>query len=231
MTEPGPLPQTFGDWLAQGAEKAEAMARASRLFNDADIDRILSAVGKRYWPPTLNRAALAAALEGIAKTYRTWRFLDHQPPDGEMRKRVERINSTAKKLGRLLPAPDSPGGEDLDPLMKFFLVAGGGGDVDVRRAIEGVWLIKAISDQVLRDKLYDLGWAGRRSAERWLISDALPGVYTTHFSRRFGITRSNGRPSGPGIRFVETVLSVMNVVNQNGKPFQPAGIEYHWRFR
>jgi hypothetical protein len=145
---------------------------------------------------------------------------------------VERINRAARRLGALVPSVDTPTDKDLDPLMRLFLdTASREGDVDVRRAIDGIRLIEELSDKVLRDKSYDLGWAGRRSAERWLISDALPKIYEQHFRRPFRMSRLNGRSNGPGFRFGEAVLSVMRVVNQNGKPFQPTGIEHHWRSR
>lgn len=233
MTKPNPpAPQTYEEWLAEAAKKAEAAAQASRLFNVTAVDRILNAVGKRYWPATLNRETLTADLERVARVYPIWHLLDHQPSDRVMLKRVERVNSTARRLVKLLPALDCSRGENRDPVMRLLLTAvDDGHDVsNVRGAIAGVSLIVALSDKILRD-FRSLGWRGRPSAERWLISEALPKIYERHFARPFRIARDKAtrQPSGPGIRFVVSVLSVMGVVTRYRKPYGPAAIEPYLR--
>jgi hypothetical protein len=49
--------QTYEEWMNEGANKREAAAQASRLFNEAAIERILNNVGKQHWPPMLDREA------------------------------------------------------------------------------------------------------------------------------------------------------------------------------
>ena len=147
-------PQTFEEWMSEGAKKAEA-ARSNHCFNDAALEQILNAVGKRCWPPTLNREALRAALERVSRIYPTWDLLvDRRPPPGKTRKRVEDIANTVKKLTRLLPAVTTPDDEDLDPLMRLMLRAAD--DEGARRAIEGVQLIGTICGTILQNKLYGL---------------------------------------------------------------------------
>lgn len=233
MTKPhSPAPLTYEEWLAEASKKAETEAQASRLFNEAAIDRILDAVGKRWRPPTLNREALTADLERAARAYPIRHLLDHQPSDLAMRKRAERINSAARRLASLLPAFDSSGGE-CDPLMRLFLMTGvddGRDSSSIRGAIESVPLIVAGSDKILRD-FRSLGWGGHRSAESWLIGEALPKIYERHFARSFGMSRNEvtRQPDGPGIRFVVSALSVMEVVTGYRKPYGPAAIEYYLR--
>jgi hypothetical protein len=232
MTKPNPpAPQTYEEWLAEAGKKAEAAAQASRMFNVTAVDGILNAVGKRHWPATLNRETLTADLERAARVYPIWHLLDHQPSDRAMLKRVERINSTARRLIKLLPALDSSGGEG-DPLMRLLLTAADDGrdDSNIRGAIESVSLIVARSDKILKD-FRSLGWGGHRSAESWLIGEALPKIYERHFARPFRISRDKvtRQPGGPGIRFVVSVLSVMEVVTRYRKPYGPAAIEPYLR--
>jgi hypothetical protein len=236
MTKPCPTTsQTYEEWLAEAAKKAEAAALASRLFNVTAVDGILDAVGKRHWPATLNRESLTAELERAARVYPIWHLLDHQPSDRAMLKRVELVNSTARKFAKLLPALDRSGGEDRDPLMRLLLTAvADGRDVsnirNIRGAIEDVSFIVAASDKVLRN-FRGLSWGGHRSAESWLIGEALPKIYERHFVRPFRISRdkATGQPSGPGIRFVVSVLSVMGVVTRYRKPYGPAAVEPYLR--
>jgi hypothetical protein len=233
MAKPHPqAPQTYEEWLAEAARKTEAAAQAHRLFNDAALDRILDAVGKRYWPPTLNPEIFTADLERVARVYPIWHMLDHQPSDRAMLKRVERLNSTARRLVKLLPALDSSQSENRDPLMRLLLAAvGDGRDVsNIRGAIRGVPLIVCVSNEILRD-FRNLGWSGHRSAESWLIGEALPKIYERHFGRPFRISRDRAtrQPSGPGIRFIISVLSVMEVVTRYRKPYGPVAIEPYLR--
>jgi len=233
MTKPDPPdPQTYEEWLAEAAKKAEAAAQASRLFNVTAVDRILDAVGKRHWPATLNRETLTADLERVAQIYPIWHSLDHRPSDRATLERIERVNSTARRLDKLLPAPDCSTGQNGDPLMRLLLTAVDDGcDVSrIRDAIAGVSLIVARSDKILRG-FRGLGWRGRRSAESWLISEALPKIYEGHFARPFRISRDKAtrQPSGPGIRFVVSVLSVMGVVTRDRKPYGPAAVEPYLR--
>jgi hypothetical protein len=227
--------QTYEEWMNEGANKREAAAQASRLFNEAAIERILNNVGKQHWPPTLDREALTAALERVARLYPDWHTLDNQPSDGGMRKRVELIHKTARKLVTLLPKASGLDGEDLDPLMRLLLTAAcdGGNEADARRAIKSVSSVVTMCNTILQNNLYSLNWSGHRSAESWLIGDALPNLYAQHFDRQFAMSRdkSTRLPGGPGIRFIVEVLRTMGVVTRDGKQFEGEAIEYYLRPR
>jgi hypothetical protein len=233
MTKPPPpVRQTYEDWLADAFEKREAAAQASRLFNVTAVNRILDAVGKRYWPATLNRETLTADLEDAARVYPVWHLLDHQPSDRAMLRKAERVKNTAGRLAELLPVLGSSSGENRERLMRLLLGAvDDSRDVsNIHGVIAGLPSIVAASDRILRD-FPSLGWGGRRSAERWLIGEALPKIYERHFVRSFRISRDKAtrQPSGPGIRFVVSVLSVMGVVTRHHKPYGPAAVEPYLR--
>lgn len=103
-----------------------------------------------------------------------------------------------------------PTGDELPPWLEGHCMWDGGKRVDVRTAIEAVirledWT-KARCDE-LREQLPQNGKSAHAtvSAKSWLIGLALPLIYSKHFGRKFGFSRSHdgqGTPSGPGIRFV-----------------------------
>jgi hypothetical protein len=220
--------------MAEGAKRTEAAARSNRRFNDAVIDRILHQVGDGLCPPTLDREALVAALERVAQSYSMQRYLDDQPSDRKMLQQVERILSTARRLDNLLPTLDGSGSEDPDPLWRLMRTAAsdiGDPASAAWQAIEGVRLSVALFHKILQDRSYSLGWNGHPSAESWLIEDALPKIYEQHFGRSFRMSRDKltGLPSGPGIRFIIEVLSIMGVLTRDGKSYGPEAIEYYLR--
>jgi hypothetical protein len=187
--------------MAEGAKQRDAAVRSKRLFNDAAIDRLLNQVGKRHYPPTLDREALATALECVAQIYSDRRFVGDQPSDRKILKRVELILSTARRLHNLVPALDGSGNEDADPLFRLMRTAANdiGGPTDARHAIEGARLIVALFDRILQDRSYSRGWNRHPSAELWLIKDALPKIYTQQCCRSFLMSRDKytNLPSGP----------------------------------
>ena len=102
---------------------------------------------------------------------------------------------------------------------------------EVRHAIEGVQVLEATFGRLLHDKSYGLDRIGSRyTAAHWLIGEALPGVYTQYFGNEFGYSRDKmtGDPSGPGIRFILEVLSIMGVTTpRDGNPFGPDADEHY----
>jgi hypothetical protein len=217
--------------MAEGAKQRDAAARSNRRFNDAAIDGLLNRIWKVRCPPTLDREALATALERVAQSYSTQHFLDDQPSDRKMLKRVERILRTARLLGDLLPTLGGSGSEDADPLFRSMRMAANdiGDPAAARCAIEGARLNDAIFDKILQEEYYRLGWNGHPSAESWLIKDALPKIWVQQFGRPYRMSRdkSTRRPSGPGIRFIVEVLSIMGVLTQEGKSYGPEAVEYY----
>ena len=217
---------TFEEWSAQWKEEWDAGVRASRRFNQGAIDRIITTVGRR--PLALDD--FADALERLARIYAFWRDANDQPWAGEIHRWLTAFVGALKKLRKLLANP--PGG-DPDFLAKSILTAAHDPHdfSDLRRAVEGIQVLEAAFGRMLRDRVFGRDRIGSRSAEHWLIGEALPRVYTEHFAQKFGRSRdkSTKKLGGPGIRFIVEVLSIMKVHTRDDEPFTPDAIEYYLR--
>ena len=228
-------PAPIDEWSAQWKKEFDAGVRASRCFNQSAIDRVLTAVGRS--PLTLD--AFADALERVAKIYAFWHDANDQPWTGEIHKWLTSLVGALRKLRKLLTNPPgedpltTPPGEDPRFLAKLVFTAGHDRhDIsEIRRAVKGIQVLEAAFGRMLRDRAFGHDRIGSRSAEHWLIGEALPKVYTEHFAQKFGRSRdkSTGKLGGPGIRFIVEVLSIMKVRTRDDEPFTPEAIEYYLR--
>lgn len=206
-----------------------ARVKESQLFNDSAVDRIVTKVGK----PPLKRYKFVKELERVARNYLFRHEVNNQPPEGEVSKWLAGNISAARRLRKLhahLP------GNDHEFLEKLLFIAGHDRhDISqVRHAIEAIPLVEAIYGKLLRDKSYSRDRIGSKfaAAEHWLIGEALPRIYEKHFGKKFGYSRDKeaGVISGPSIRFILEVLSIMKVdTPRDGKPFGPDAVEYYLR--
>jgi len=224
-------PSTFDEWMAQWAEKRAAYDRANRLFNDGAIDRIINAVGVRYRPPTLQREAMAADLERVARNYSFRHEANDRPPDGKARKWFE---SLASDLARVRHRLANPPRNEPDLLRRsMFLTNVDPDDIGkIRNILDGIRLVETTLDKILREKSYGLGRIGSplgSPENSWLIGKALRKVFEEYFGRKFGMSlnKKTKEPSSPGIRFIVEVLSIMRVVTRDGVPFTPGAVEYY----
>ena len=220
-------------WRAQRAQKAEANARANRLFNDAVIDGIINAVRVKRCPQTLQREALAADPERVARHYSFRHEANDRPPDGDAR---EWFDGLANDLARVRFRLANPPRNDPDLLRKSMILAGVDPDDigKIQNTFDSIPLAERVFEKILRKKSYGLGRIGSQlgSPENsWLIGEALPNVFEEHFGRPVRMSRdySTGKPSGPGIRFIVEVLSIMGVVTRDGRPFTPGAVEDYVR--
>ena len=192
-----------------GTKNGSLSVEASRLFNDAALDRIVTAVDK----PPLERDGFVKELERVAKNYSIRCEINDQPPAGKVRKWLAANVSAARRLRKLHDRP--PGGANHLEKLIFFASHGRHNTSQFRRAIEMIQMVEAIYGKLLRDKPYGLDRVGSTyaAAEHWLIGEALPRVYAQYFGDEFGYSRDKvtGDPSGPGIRFILEVLSIMGV--------------------
>jgi integrase len=228
-----PSAAAFDIWLFEAAEKARLEALANRLFNDAAIDRIIDAVGLRHYPQTLQREALAAELERVARNYSFRHEANDRPPDGEAREWFDGLASDLAKVRHRLPNPPR---NDPDLLRRSMILA----DVDpddigkIENAFDGIRVAERVLGKILRKEAYGLGRIGSQSGSpenSWLIGEALPKVFEAHFGQKFGMSRNKKtkKPDGPGIRYIVEVLSIMGVVTRDGVPFTPAAVEDYVR--
>jgi hypothetical protein len=104
----------------------------------------------------------------------------------------------------------------------------------IRRMIVGLLVLEATYWKISQYKRYDQDRIGSRpaAAEHWLIGEALPEAYQKHFGKRFGYSRNKvtGEISGPAIRFIRAILSLMKVnTPRDDKPFGSDAVEYYLR--
>ena len=220
--------ESFDEWSARWKQEWESSIAASRHFNNAALDRIVTAVGK----PPLHRDGFVKELERLAKNYSIRCEVNDQPPDGKVRKWLAANVSAARRLRKLHDRP--PGGANYLAKLIFIASHGRHNTSQFRCAIEMIQMVEVIYGKLLRDKPYGLDRIGSTyaAAEHWLIGQALPRVYTKYFGDEFGYSRDTvtGDPSGPGIRFILEVLSIMGVTTpRDGKPFGPDAVEYYLR--
>jgi hypothetical protein len=219
------IDETFDEARARWKREQDARAEASRLFNPGAVDRVETAVGK----PLLDRDGFADELEHLARIHSTWHDANDRPPDGATERWLVAVGNDLRRAGHRLANP--PDG-DQDLLRKLMINR----DVDpddigkLRLVFDGIPFAATKVRELL--EFYVRGRIESRSAESWLIGEALPGAYTQHFGDIFGHSRDkdSGVPSGPGIRFILEVLSIMKVTTpRDGKPFGPDAIEYYLR--
>jgi hypothetical protein len=217
--------ESFDEWSARWKREWESSVEASRLFNARAVDRIVTAVGK----PLLDHDGFVKELERVAKNYSIRCEVNDRPPDGEVRKWLAANLSAARRLRKLHDRP--PGGVNYLAKLIFIASHGRHNTSQFRRAIEMIQVVEVMYGKLLRDKPYGLDRIGSKyAAEHWLIGEALPRVYTQYFGDEFGYSRDKetGVPSGPGIRFMLEVLSIMGVTTpRDGKPFGPDAVEYY----
>jgi hypothetical protein len=220
-----PQEQTFDQARARWKREQNAKAEASRLFNSDAVDRLVKAVGK----PVLDRDKLVEELERVARIYSFRHEVNDHQPDGKTEEWFKGLEKHLRSVCRYLA---NPVGGNADLLRRSMVMQGMDPDdfSKVLNTIEGLPFTSKIVGSIVRDKPYRRGRIESLKDERWLIQKVLPIVYTQHFGEKFGFSRdkTTGIPSGPSIRFIQEVLSIMGVKTpRDGKPFGAEAIEYY----
>jgi hypothetical protein len=174
--------ESFDEWSARWKQEWESSVEASRLFNVAALDRIVTAVGK----PPLERDGFVQELERVAKNYSIRCEVNDQPPDGKVRKWLAANVSAARRLRKLHDRP--PGGANYLEKLIFIASHGRHNTPQFQRAIEMIQMLEVIYGKLLRDKPYGLYRIGSKyaAAEHWFIGEDLPRFYTQYFGDEFG---------------------------------------------
>jgi hypothetical protein len=178
----------------------------------SSLNRVVNAVGDKFIPDNLNKSALREGLEWCAE----WR---HTAAQGRLSKlskhkfsQLGKIQKVAKRLALLL----SDDYVWLDISAKLPLQ-----QRSPRDAVND--LVKAVG-KVLKQQRVRAGAPietsdfAQRSPFEWLVGEHLPELFNRHFARRARLSRNQGRPDGPYIRFAERVLLELEIKHQ-GRPY------------
>jgi hypothetical protein len=211
--------ETFEEACIRFERDRWAQIAADLLFNDAAMDRIVAAVGKE---PSGGRPALSAQLGHLERKYSIWHGANDQPGDGEIHDELVALVSELRKARKILAGPNR------EYLIKLAInaVRERHNETRVRHVIDGLQDAEAAFGSLLQKESYDLGLS---SAKNWAICEAFPRVYKQQFGDEVGMARDKQtkKPNSPGIRFIVEVLSIMGVLNRDGKPFEATAIEYY----
>jgi hypothetical protein len=169
-------------------------------INDQVLNRILDAVGERFIPPNLNRTRLWTALvEGVE----TKEKIDCFRPGSRKRAMIKSIKNIRKAANSLAAALN-----DNDDANKLFVSLMPSSLEDIKRLcvvaenFERTW---SASDKATREQYKRIP-----SANDWLAGVELPLIFEECFGRKPRRARTNGKPSGPTVRFVAAALSEMD---------------------
>ena len=137
--------ESFDEWSARWKQEWESSVEASRLFNDAALDRIVTAVGK----PLLQRDGFVKEFERVAKNYSIRCEVNDQPPDGKVRRWLAANVSAARRLRKLHDRP--PGGAKYLAKLIFIASHDRHNTSQLRRAIVSIQIVEAIYGKLLRE--------------------------------------------------------------------------------
>jgi hypothetical protein len=216
--------ETYEEWSARLKREREARVRANQVFSEAAIDRIVQKVRK----PASDRGALTAKLERLRQTIASWDFANDRPPDGQTKEWLDALEHDLRSVCQRLA---NPAGGNADLLRRSMVMMGVNPDdiAKVFNIFEDLRFATMIVTSINRDESYRRGRIESLTAGHWLIGEALPQIYSQHFGSEIGLARNKTtkKPDSPGIRFIVEVLSMMGVLDRDGKRFEPTAVEHY----
>jgi len=172
------------------------------------LERVLLAVGQKFISLELDKSALLRRLQCCG----TWVSTAEQLSKSEVKKRAHRlklIRAKAVKLRDLMGEGRAwlwmRGGQGLIEALDYMLEHT---PEHLPASLESVEPSLEFVEQwatALKEK-----WQTRSKAE-WLAGFHLPRIYEQFFSRRAGRSWSNGKPSGPCVRFIAATMKELNI--------------------
>jgi hypothetical protein len=168
----------------------------------AAIDGILTQVGQKFVPADLDRPALRNA---IAWAIETKDKIDKSRPGKRsraLRKSVKRIREAAEALDTCLKE-NSDAWQRITRLLPSV-------PEDVMRIICAA---QAMDQTLTESDEHTTAEYSLRipTANEWLAGVELPLVFEEFFHRKEGRSRTDGKPGGPTVRFVDAVMTEMGI--------------------
>lgn len=222
-------------------------------LTEDDVDQIILAVGPKCALLPAQAEGLLEDLRATYHSYRIWNGVDQSPTKNEMQDVADSLKKAATLLALALRKVHSNKAvekhlvkelsyvlfddanradpEEFDDINRADLE-----DIDAQRFLgeleSNLNVLSGASDTLARRiERGELVWRNllppisiRPAAEARLIATDLPAIYERYFNSKFGISKVQGKPSGPGIRFIQSVLAMMDVQNARGEAFTPEAI-------
>jgi hypothetical protein len=223
---------------------ADPIAKSSGWdhFTKNDVDQIIRAVSSKC---ALSRAQAEALLEDLRATYhsyRIWNGVDQSSTKNEMQDVADSLRKATILLDLALMKVHSNKAVEKHLVKELSYVLYNDvnrtdlDNVDAPRFLaeleDNLRVLSGVSDTLAkRIEGGDLVWRNllpplsiRPAAEAKLIAADLPAIYERYFNSKFGISKVQDKPGGPGIRFIQSVLAMMDVRNARGEAFTPDAI-------
>lgn len=174
-------------------------------LNEHGLDKIIKAVGRKFEPADLDRAALRHAIHESEKRAEIISVHRRGAPARKLLKQLTQVRETATQLAVLLSTKD-----DASDLIQE--LCGEWPKAMVGRLIVDV--------EALEHVLGDRGFPQGPNAKEWLAGVELPCVFEEHFHRKPGGSRNKTRKKGGGpcVRFIEAAMREL------AKPYSTASI-------
>jgi hypothetical protein len=222
-------PESFEEYDARWHAEQAAEDRAKLRFNPAVTDQLVAAVRKQ---PLKGHDVLADDLELALRRYEMWKDVNDQPAFGKMYKWFDDSAKGLKRMyGSLSHSPDE-NRQCLDKII-FRATNGRRNLTEFQSFVDQIQMWETTFGGILKSNWFGADRIGGPSAKHWLIGETLPEIYKNHFGEELGFSRDKltGMLIGPGVRFLVESLSIMSVLNEDGDPFAPSGVEYYLKKR
>jgi hypothetical protein len=209
-----------------GATRASASGSASIEsrygFSSKEVDEVLEHVGEEFASKIKDRKALTQDLNSDFMTFAAYRTYGPKFSVAT-RTAIDRLSRAASKARLLYEAAL----EDRAQLTWLMNKAYRIDDLaesklgQIRAALRSLESIMTADDSFFRK------FQPGMSYEVQFVGITLPATYEKHFRRRFAASRKNGKPDGPGVRFILACLQCKQVKNSDGRAFAPETIISH----
>lgn len=182
------------------------------MVSKAQVKAIVEAVG--FEPDSLDHKALERDLNRAAIGLTVREVIESTPDDEKRADRLATVQRRTETLLKSLGSTDQPLSDDL-----WFALGAGGQDSDFDPDLIVPFLEDLRDAAVKARQIYSNdGQDGRDSEEKsdpalqYIITNRLPKIYTSHFSKAFGASIDRRNRPGPGLRFVVACLAAFGPI-------------------
>jgi hypothetical protein len=169
------------------------------------LGRILTAVGNKFIPASLDRVDLWNAIEKAAKAKENFDRFKSGPRTRALIKAMNRIGKAA------------------DALTKIVKENGDAAQLIAEKLPDALTIVQQIIDcsvvweSGLNESNKNLRTKYDRipSSREWLVGVELPNIFEEFFGRKAARSRNDGKPAGPTVRFISAVMDEIDCASNS----------------